>query len=87
MMALVMLLPLPDLEAESDMASDEGWDAAGGMAAGPWMAAADDWVGDGKCLEVGKTTVAGGSLAYCLRLELQRDKLSRSDDFTNPDNY
>ena len=63
MMALVVLLPLPDLEAESDMASDERRDAAGGMAAGPWMAAADDWVGDGKCLEVGRTTVAGGSLA------------------------
>ena len=62
MMALVILLPLPDFEAESDMASDEGWDAAGGMAAGPWMAAADDWVGDGKWSGVGRTTVAGGSL-------------------------
>ena len=34
-MALVMLLPLQDLEAESDMTSDERRDAAGGMVATP----------------------------------------------------
>ena len=63
-MALVMLLPLPNLEAYSDIASAEERDAAGGMAAASWMAADDDWVGDGKCLGVGRKTVAGSFLAY-----------------------